>query len=124
MSTESSTLAEVALAHRYRRWCLACLFIYSNPMRLPDIAHQLTVWEHHDIEIDTRQYRLTVYNVLCNDHLPALREANLVTYDQEDGEVKLGPKAVQIETVINDRLAAEIRTLLEAEAAAIDGSDE
>lgn len=124
MNVESPTPEEVALAHRYRRWCLACLFIYSNPMGLRDVAHQLTVWEHRDLEIDTTQYRRTVYNTLYHDHLPALREANLVTYDQHDDEVKLGPTAVQIETAINDRLAAEIHTLLDAEAAAIDSSDE
>lgn len=103
-----TALIETALAHRYRRRLLYCLFTYANPMRLPDVAHQLTIWEHD--AVDTGE-RLQIYNALYHDHLPALREAELVRYDQHDDEVELGPAAELVERPIADRLRLEIGDL-------------
>ena len=101
-------LREVALSHRYRWRLLYCLFTYANPMRLPDVAHQLVLWDRDDV--DTRE-RLRIYNALYHDHLPALREADLVTYHQRDDEIELGPAAEAVEPVISDRLESEIEDL-------------
>ncbi len=113
-------LREVALSHRYRWRLLYCLFTYANPIWLPDVAHQLTVWDSDDV--DTRE-RLQIYNALYHDHLPALRDADLVTYRQRDDEVELGPAAEAVEPVISDRLESEIDDLLMAERTETDVAD-
>lgn len=110
-------LIEIALTHRYRRRLLYCLFTYANPVRLPDVAHQLTVWEHH--EVDTSE-RLRIYNALYHDHLPALRGADLVTYHQRDDEVELGPAAELVKRAIGDQLLSEIDDLAAADRTATD----
>ncbi|OYR41581.1 hypothetical protein DJ73_16345 [Halorubrum sp. Ea1] len=89
-------------------------------MWLPDVAHQLTVWDRDDV--DTRE-RLRIYNALYHDHVPPLREADLVAYHQPDDEVELGPAAEAVEPVISDRLASEIDDLLTAERTDTDVAD-
>lgn len=118
--TTRTALTEIAVAHRYRRRLLYCLFTYANPMRLPDVAHQLTIWEHH--EVDTGE-RLEIYNALYHDHLPPLREADLVTYHQRDDEVELGPRAGRIRRAIGDRLRVEIDDLTRIGRNAIDSRE-
>lgn len=110
--TTRTALTEIALAHRYRRRLLYCLFTYANPMRLPDVAHQLTLWEHR--EVDTGE-RLEIYNALYHDHLPALREVDLVRYYQHDDEVELGATAELVKRAIGDRLQLEIDDLATVE---------
>lgn len=100
-----TALIETALAHRYRRRLFYCLFTYANPMRLPDVADRLTVWEHHEIDPDER---LRIYNALYHDHLPPLREADLVTYHQRDDEAELGPTATVVGRAIGDQSQLEI----------------
>lgn len=115
--TTRTALTETAVAHRYRRRLLYCLFAYANPMWLPDVAHQLAIWEHR--EVDTGE-RLEIYNALYHDHLPPLREADLVTYHQRDDEVELGPKAALIRRAIGDRLRVEIDDLTRIDRNAVD----
>jgi len=109
-------LAEVALAHRYRRWLLYCLCTYATPMYLPDIAHQLTIWDRTNGDTNFTQKQLTVYDALYYDHLTALCDAALVTYRQQHDEVDVGSATVDIEPVLRDQLENELDDLLAVEA--------
>ncbi|MFT4882930.1 MAG: hypothetical protein ACI8U4_000427 [Natronomonas sp.] len=117
---ESST-EDIALAHRYRWRLLYCLFRYTNPVYLPDIAHQLAIWEPSDREIDFLQHRLTVYNALYHDHLPELEDADIVTYYDQTDEVELGPAAERIKPALIKQLRSEIGGLLAAERSRMEG---
>jgi len=110
---------EMVLAHRYRRWLLYCLCTYTTPMYLPDIAQQLAVWDRPDDETEFIQIRLAVYNDLYYDHLPGLRDANLVTYHQQHDEIDVGSATADIKPVLRDQLAIEIDDLLAAEVDSI-----
>lgn len=106
---------EHVLANSRRRYALYCLFLYANPMRLPDVADQVTVWEHADLPETYERERLRIYNSLYHDHLPVLRASGIVTYHQSDDMVELGPAASRIESEVQSYLVAEIDELLEAE---------
>jgi hypothetical protein len=89
-------------------------------MYLPDIAHQLTRWDRTNGETNFAQTQLTVYDDLYYDHLPALCDANLVTYRQQHDEVDVGEATVDIEPVLRDKLETELDDLLAAEAYSFD----
>jgi hypothetical protein len=110
----------VATGHRYRRRLLYCLLLYTNPMGLGDVAHQLAVWESRD-GADGQAFvraRLRVDDALREKHLPPLREAGLVAYDPAADTVELGPAAGRIEPALTGRLPSELSDLLRAERAA------
>lgn len=117
---KSRSAEEVAMAHRYRWRLLYCLFTYTTPMRLPDIAHQLTVWNGDDHEDGFLKEQLIVYNTLYHDHLPVLREAALVDYHQQNDTVDLGSAAERVRPAIEQRMSAEFPELLQAEQTTFD----
>jgi hypothetical protein len=41
------------LASDRRRYLLYCLYLYASPIRLPDIAYQVTVWEAETPRIES-----------------------------------------------------------------------
>lgn len=108
------------LAHDRRRYLLYCLHLYSTPMKLADVAQQVLVWEREDEPADYLRGRLRVYNDLYHDHLPALCEAGIVEYDQEDDMVDLGPAAPGVEAELERHLSAELGDLLHAEGNAFE----
>lgn len=110
---------ERVLANPRRRYTLYCLFLYANPMRLPDVADQVTVWEYGDLPETYEQERLRVYNSLYHDHLPVLRASGTVTYHQSEDMVELGPAASRFEPEVQSYLVTEIDELLEAEGQSI-----
>src|SRR6056297_131920 len=84
---------EGLLSDRRRRYLLYCLHMYANPLRLPDIAHQVTVWERPDSPGVCLKARLETYMSLYHDHLPTLRDRDVVQYEQTEDIVELGPEA-------------------------------
>lgn len=109
------------LAHQHRRYLLYCLVLYTPPMSLAMIADQLTVWTHaSQSETQYLHERLLIYNALYHDHLPVLCDAAVVSYDQEDDMVDLGPAADRVEPAVFESLSDEISELLKAEQQTFD----
>ncbi|MDS0282863.1 DUF7344 domain-containing protein [Haloarcula onubensis] len=107
--------AEVLLSDRRRRYLLYCLHMYANPLRLPDIAHQVTVWERPDSPSVCLRERLETYMSLYHDHLPTLTDADVVEYEQDEDMVELGPAADRLRPSLETRLRRDIDELLGAE---------
>lgn len=108
---------ESLLANRRCRYLLYCLYMYTTPMRLLGIADQLTVWELDDGDDDYLDHRLRLYTDLYHDHLPGLRNADLVTYEQTDDVVTLEPAAEEYRPLVERRFRSEVVEFIEAERA-------
>jgi len=108
---------ETLLADRRRRYLLYCLHLYANPLRLPDAAHQVTVWEQPGGSDVCLERRLETYMSLYHDHLPILTGADLVRYEQGEDMVELGPAADRITPPLESRLRRDVDELLHAESA-------
>jgi len=106
---------EGLLSDRRRRYLLYCLHMYANPLRLPDIAHQVTVWERPDSPGVCLKARLETYMSLYHDHLPTLRDRDVVQYEQTEDIVELGPAADRLTPSLERRLRRDIDDLLGAE---------
>lgn len=106
---------ESLLDDRRRRYLLYCLHLYANPLCLPDIAHQVTVWEQSDSPGVCLKERLRTYMSLYHDHLPQLADADLIRYEQGEDMVELGPAADRIRPPLESRLRTDIDDLLSAE---------
>ena len=107
--------AESLLSNRRRRYLLYCLHMYANPLKLPDIAHQVTVWERSDSPELCLKTRLKTYMSLYHEHLPKLEGADLVRYEQDGDMVALGPAADRIVPSLERQLRRDIDDLLGAE---------
>lgn len=87
-----------ALQNPRRRWTLRYLSDHSQPVNVSDLADQITAWEQgsttSEIAPDARK---SVYNSLCQTHLPQLERHGIVEYDHESGQVGLAPNATQLE---------------------------
>lgn len=106
--------AEILPVQR-RRYLLYCLQLSSGPLTLAEIAHQLAVWESPDAETVARDERQHIYTSLYHDHLPALLDAELLTYSPAEDLVDHGPAAAAIEPALHRVLPTDIEQLLEAE---------
>lgn len=103
------------LSVQRRRYLLYCLHLYSAPLTLADIAHQLAVWETPDAETVAIDERQRIYTALYHDHLPALLDADLLTYSPAEDLVDHGPAAEAIEPALHRILPTDIEQLLEDE---------
>jgi hypothetical protein len=92
------------LAARRRRYVLYCLYLYANPMRLPDVAEQVIEWEHGRPSDELLDERLRAYNDLYHTHVPKLVEFDVVGYSQSEDMLEL------------DRNVARLRPYLESAA--------
>lgn len=110
------------LEHRYSRHLLYCLYVYTTPMKLPDVADQITVWDE-DADGDYLEERLRIYDTLYHDHVPALCEADLVEYDQRTDTVDLGPAAEEAEPAVERVFLTEVDELLRAEGTTFDADE-
>ncbi|MFC7155732.1 hypothetical protein ACFQPA_09695 [Halomarina halobia] len=117
---QSDTGWEARLADRRRRYLLYCLHLYAPPLKLADVAHQLTVWETGEPADDRLDERLRIYMSLYHDHLPALIDSRLVDYRQDEDVVGPGPATERIEPLLKRALRADAADLLRAERAAFD----
>jgi hypothetical protein len=84
------------LAARRRRYVLYSLYLYANPMRLPDVAEQVTEWEHDAPGDELLEERLRAYNHLYHADIPKLANADVVAYSQAEDMVELGCNAVHL----------------------------
>lgn len=112
---------EAPLTHERRRHLLYCLYLYSGPMELADIAEQVLIWGCENEPGDYLRERLYVYNDLYHEHLPILREAGLVEYDQCEDVVGPGPATAEFEPALERHLSAELGDLLHAERGTFEG---
>lgn len=104
------------MAHPYRRYLLYTLYLFTPPLQLADIAHQITVWETGEPADRHLDERLEVYMALYHDHLPELVDADVVDYDQRGDVVDLGPLGDRLKPVVAREFGGEVEALLEAEA--------
>lgn len=87
-----------ALQNPRRRWTLRYLSDHDYPVRVSDLADQITAWEGGTSTADiTPDARKSVYNSLCQTHLPQLESHGIVEYDHDTGLVRLAPNATQLE---------------------------
>lgn len=86
------TIHHLLSAHR-RRYSLYCLYLYENPVRLPDMAEQVTKWEQSELNLEDR---LRTYNDLYHCHIPKLADAAVVAYCQDEDTVELAENAAQL----------------------------
>ena len=107
--------AVALLEETTRRYFLYCLFIHPTPMSLPDVADQLTVWSGDESGDSYLRQRLYLYNELYHDHLPSLREADIVEYDQRADMVWLGLEADAVRPVVGRYLLQDYTELVQAE---------
>lgn len=115
MSERRLEAGEGPLVHLRQRYLLYCLYRYSTPLKLADVAEQVLVWEREGHPEDYLRERLHTYNDLYHQHLPVLREAGLVTYEQCDDTVRPGPALSEAESELEWYLASELGDLLSAE---------
>ena len=95
-----------ALQNPRRRWTLQYLTERDGPVSVGELADQITAWEHEiSIPEITPEARKSVYNSLCQTHLPQLVTNGIVNYDQVAGTVELAPNAGQLSRYVP--LAAE-----------------
>jgi hypothetical protein len=113
-----------AIEDRRSRYLLYCLSLYTTPVRLADIAYQVTVWEtvtrKDDRSRDIATERHRTYMSLYHDYLPELRDAGIVKYDQEGDMVSFGPRKDALTDTLERYLSRELDTLLEAEQMVFD----
>ncbi|MFB6223971.1 MAG: hypothetical protein ABEH86_09930 [Haloarcula sp.] len=84
------------LSARHRRYTLYCLYLYTNPIYLPDVAGQIAEWKHGRPEDELLDERLDIYISLYHNHIPKLADAGVVSYSQDEDMVELGCNAQQI----------------------------
>lgn len=86
-----------SLQNPRRRWTLQYLSERGRPARVAELADQITAWERGiDVADITPQARKSVYNSLCQTHLPYLDSHGIVEYDPANGTVELAPNADQL----------------------------
>lgn len=84
------------LTARRRRYTLYCLYLYATPMGLPDVAEQVTMWEHGVPNGELLDERLRTYNDLYHTHVPKLADADVVAYSQDEDVLELARNAAQL----------------------------
>lgn len=84
------------LAARRRRYTLYCLYLFANPMRLPDVADRVTEWEDGRPGGTLPDRRLGAYMDLYHSHVPKLVDCDVMRYDQEGDVLELGHNAPQL----------------------------
>ncbi|MFB6301488.1 MAG: hypothetical protein ABEH78_01300 [Haloferacaceae archaeon] len=84
------------LAKRRRRYTLYCLYLFANPMRLPDVADQVTEWEYGRPGEELLHERLRTYNDLYHSHVPKLDAVDVVEYSQAEDMIELAHNASRL----------------------------
>jgi len=103
-ATDSLAREEVhdLLASERRRYVLSTLSAHG-PLPLPDLADEIAHREHDaPLPQVPEDAVLRTYLSLWHVHVPKLREANVVSYDQESDVVALAENADRIEQFMAD----------------------
>lgn len=105
MDDGAPTIDEVfdVLSDRRRRTALEVLIAHEVPLALADLADEVAVREHEAriTEISEETVR-DVYLSLYHKHVPKLREANVVRYDQDRDLVALTDHADHVEGFMHE----------------------
>jgi DNA-binding transcriptional ArsR family regulator len=86
-----------------RRYALYYLRQEGGETQLSDLTEQVAAWENETTPaaLSTEQ-RKRVYISLYQTHLPKLDEANIVDYDRDEGIVRLGDRASDLDIYLGD----------------------
>ncbi|WP_208023513.1 DUF7344 domain-containing protein [Halorussus pelagicus] len=86
-----------------RRYALYYLRREGGETELSDLTEQVAAWENETTPaaLSTEQ-RKRVYISLYQTHLPKLDEANIVEYDRDEGVVRLGDRASDLDIYLGD----------------------
>lgn len=99
-----------SLQNPRRRWTLQYLSERGRPARVGELADQITAWERGiDVADITPQARKSVYNSLCQTHLPYLASHGIVEYDSANGTVELAPNAGQLARYVPMGPSSDVR---------------
>lgn len=95
-STSELSLDEIhdLLSARRRRYTLYYLYLFENPVYLPDVAEHVTRWEQHESHL--LEERLQTYNTLYHTHVPKLANAGIVDYCQQEDMSELAENATRL----------------------------
>lgn len=96
------------LAKRRRRYTLYCLYLFANPMRLPDVADQVTEWEHGKPGGELLDERLRTYTDLYHSHVPKLAAADVVAYSQPEDMIELAHNAAHLRPYLEREAEADL----------------
>ena len=85
-----------------RRYVLYYLKREDGPIQLTKLAEEVAAWENDTtVEELTSQQRKRVYVSLYQTHIPKLDDANIVSYDEDEGTVSLADGADTVETYLS-----------------------
>ncbi|WP_137287223.1 DUF7344 domain-containing protein [Halorussus salinisoli] len=86
-----------------RRYALYFLRREGGETELSDLTEQVAAWENETTPaaLSTEQ-RKRVYISLYQTHLPKLDEADIVEYDRDEGIVRLGDRASDLDIYLGD----------------------
>lgn len=96
------------LAQRRRRYVLYCLYLFANPMQLPDVADQVTEWEHGNPDGELLDERLRTYTNLYHSHVPQLAAADVVAYSQTEDMIELAHNAAHLRPYLEREAEADL----------------
>lgn len=108
MSTEATATGDLSpdlvfeiLSNTRRRMVLYYLRQLGGSATVKQLAGEIAALEN-DTSVDdlTRQQRKRVYVSLYQTHLPKLEETGIIEYDDDEGEVRLTDRAVEIDTYL------------------------
>ncbi|PSP82484.1 hypothetical protein BRC83_09295 [Halobacteriales archaeon QS_1_68_17] len=85
------------LANRTRRFALYCLYTYTNPVSLDDLARYICEWRFDDPAAELMDERLQIYRSLYHQHVPRLVETGVADYDADEDVVALTADADGLE---------------------------
>jgi len=123
-TTTTTAMGGELLTNRRRRYVLYCLQRCQGSVPLADIADQITVWESGCRGENRPKLRLQIYNSLYHEHMPVLREANIVDYDQDGDLVRFGHDGSQVRAEIQRAYQDEVVDLLAAECRAFERGEQ
>lgn len=86
------------LSNPRRRFVISYLREHGRPIELTALAREVAAWEN-DVPAEelTDQQEKRVYVSLYQTHIPKLRNAGIVEYDSDDGEIQLTRTVGQLE---------------------------
>jgi energy-converting hydrogenase Eha subunit C len=94
----SQDLVYDILSSPRRRYVLYYLRQMDEPIELTALAEQVAAWENETTPDSlTDQERKRVYVSLYQTHIPKLDDADIVSYDKDEGTVELANKATTID---------------------------
>lgn len=90
------------LQNERRRLVLKYLQGREDPVRMGDVAEQVSAWEHDTtVERLTSKQRQRVYIPLYQNHLTKLAEEGIIDYNQSRGIVERNPRADQLDPYLD-----------------------